>query len=560
MTTIQEAFRARATAAPERIAVRGDDHDLTYAELDTRADEIASRLVAHGVVPGSKVGVLARRSPGMVVTLLGILKAGAAYVAVDPRQPAGWRATALASAGVHCVTDASGALTGPVKPAERTPADLAYVAFTSGSTGVPKGVAVPHEAVLRLVLHQPALPVGPDERFLQFAPVAFDASTFEIWAPLLNGAELVVFPPGEESLAELAKFVRTHEITTLWLSAGLFQQVVDRHVDELAGVRRLVVGGDVVSPRHAALVLERVPGLRLVNGYGPTENTTFTCCHDVTADAAAPVPIGRPIAGTGVRVLDARLRPTDVGELYATGTGLARGYVGAPEATAARFVADPWSTSPGARMYRTGDLVRRRADGVLEFLGRADEQVKINGFRVEPGEVETALAAQPGVREVAVVAQPGPAGALKLVAFVAPQRGQTVSVLGLRRSLTDTLPDYARPAAYRIVNELPLTTNGKVDRRALAEEVSRDRPDLFTDYVPPRTPVETLLAQMWSDLLGIDGIGVDDDFVVLGGYSLLSMRMTADIAKEFGVTVSPREFYLRPTVAGLSALVEERTR
>jgi amino acid adenylation domain-containing protein len=570
MDTIHEVFAARVAAAPDKIALHGHDEVLTYAQLDARADEIARRLVARGIGVESRVGVLAERSAGLVATLLGILKAGAAYVPVDPRQPDHWRATSLRSAGVSCFLDAAGTetqhalLTDPEpdggRPARAGGGTLAYVAFTSGSTGAPKGVAVPHEAVLRLVRDQPYAPVEPDDRFLQFAPVAFDASTFEIWAPLLNGAELLVYPPGEPSLAELARFVSDNKITTLWLTAGLFQQIVDHHLDLLANLRRLVVGGDVVSARHVGLVLSRSPGVQLVNGYGPTENTTFTCCHEITAGESGPVPIGRPISGTEVRVLDSRLQPAEVGELYAVGSGLARGYLGAPGRTAARFVADPWSSPPGGRMYRTGDLVRVRPDGVLEFLGRTDRQVKINGFRVEPGEVEEVLAGLPAVRAVAIVAQPGPTGALRLAAFVVPHRGQTVSVLGMRRHVADTLPDYARPTAYRIVDELPLTANGKIDRAALTATESHERPDLFTDYVPPRTAVETLISEMWSDLLGVDQVGVDDDFIALGGYSLLSMRMTADIAADFGVTVTPRDFYLRPTVAGLAALVEERRR
>lgn len=567
MTTIHERFTAQATAAPDKVALRGNDRVLTYTQLESRANEAARCLVAGGIGPESRVGVLAERSVELVVTLLGILKAGAAYVAVDPRQPEEWRSIALRTASVHCLLDVSGRTEpgpSPMEPGggdpERSsvdPRNLAYIAFTSGSTGTPRGVAVTHEAVLRLVLGQSYAPVGPGDRFLQFAPLAFDASTFEIWAPLLNGAELVVHPPGEPSLRDLAEFVRAERITTLWLTAGLFQQVADHFPDLLAGVRRLVVGGDVVSARHVELVLAQVPGIVVVNGYGPTENTTFTCCHEVSRPLPGPVPIGRPIVGTDVRVLDARLRPAGTGELYAVGTGLARGYVDAPGASAARFVADPWSTPPGGRMYRTGDLVRTGPDGVLEFLGRTDRQVKINGFRVEPGEVETVLARLPAVRAAAVVAQPDPAGSPRLVAFVAPHRGQVVPVLGLRRRVADALPVYARPASYRIVDDLPLTANGKVDRAELAGRNSRERPDLYCDYVPPRTPAQALVAEMWSDLLGIDRVGVDDDFIELGGSSLLSMRMTADIGVELGVTITPRGFYLDPTVAGLAALIEE---
>ncbi|PAZ12875.1 thioester reductase [Streptomyces sp. SA15] len=570
MNTAHEVLAERIAATPDKVAVRGDDCVLTYAELDARANRVAERLRALGMGRESTVGVLARRSVELVVTLLGVLKSGAAYVPVDPRQPDGWRTTALRSVGVRHLVDERGTVLPGYEAAGPDPdagqasgtagGNLAYVAFTSGSTGTPRGVAVPHEAVLRLALDPTCAPLDPHDRYLQFAPVAFDASTFEIWPPLLGGAELVVHPASEPSPAELAEFISEQKITTLWMTAGLFQLMVDAHVDRLAGVRRLVVGGDVVSPRHAAEILARVPGLRLVNGYGPTENTTFTCCHEVVPGESGPLPIGRPITGTDVRVLDARLRPTLEGELYAVGLGLARGYAGAPGLTAARFVCDPWSSPPGGRMYRTGDRVRVRPDGVLEFLGRTDRQVKINGFRVEPGEVESALAAQPGVRAVAVVAQPTTTGTQRLIAFVAPHRGQVLSVLGLRKQAAAALPDYARPASYRVVDDLPLTVNGKVDRAELAGLVSRERPDLFTDYVPPRSPLEEQIAEMWSDLLGIDRIGVDDDFIVLGGYSLLSMRMTADIATEFGVALTPRDFYLRPTVARLAALIEERTR
>ncbi|MCX4657962.1 non-ribosomal peptide synthetase [Streptomyces uncialis] len=569
MNMVHEVLAERVAATPDKVAVRGDDCVLTYAELDARANRAGERLRALGMGRESTVGVVARRSVELVVTLLGVLKSGAAYVPVDPRQPDRWRTTALRSAGVQHLVDETGTALPGYEAARPDPAagqalgtaggHLAYVAFTSGSTGTPRGVAVPHEAVLRLALDPTCAPLDPHDRYLQFAPVAFDASTFEIWPPLLGGAELVVHPASEPSSAELAEFISAQKITTLWMTAGLFQLMVDAHVDHLAGVRRLVVGGDVVSPRHAAEILARVPGLRLVNGYGPTENTTFTCCHEVAPGEPGPLPIGRPITGTGVRVLDARLTPAVEGELYATGSGLARGYAGAPGLTAARFVCDPWSSPPGGRMYRTGDRVRVRPDGVLEFLGRADRQIKINGFRVEPGEVESALATQPGVRAVAVVAQPTTTGTQQLVAFVAPHRGQVLSVLGLRKQATAALPDYARPASYRVVDGLPLTVNGKVDRAELAGRVSRERPDLFTDYVPPRSLLEKQIAEMWSDLLGIDRIGVDDDFIVLGGHSLLSMRMTADIATEFAVALTPLDFYLRPTVAGLATLIEERT-
>ncbi|MDX3225298.1 non-ribosomal peptide synthetase [Streptomyces sp. ME19-01-6] len=582
--TIHGRFTAQAALTPTRIAVSAEDGELTYGELERRSDRLATRLRAMGVRRQGRVGLSVRRSTDLAVSLLAVLKAGAAYVALDPRQPPGRRELTLRNAGVQVLladsrspdAEAPGVTTlrvdtgsdtdrdqldaGPVSGAEAD--DLAYIVYTSGSTGAPKGVAVTHRGVLRLVADPVCASALPDDRFLQFAPVAFDASTLEIWAPLLNGARLVFFPGTDPSLAQLADFVRDEGITCLWLTAGLFHQIADTQLEKLKGVRRLVVGGDVVLPKYVNRVLAELPQVRVVNGYGPTENTTFTCCHQVTAPIGeGAVPIGRPVTGTRIRVLDAGLRPVGVGEpgeLYAVGAGLARGYADRPGVTAAHFVADPWSEEPGGRMYRTGDLVRVGADGVLEFLGRTDHEVKVSGFRVDLAQVEAAVLEQDGVKDAAVVAPRGSDGTRRVVCYVVPEQGRPPSTLGLRRRLEEILPAYAAPSGYRMVNELPLTVNGKVDRGDLESRDVRRRPDVFADYAAPETWLERAIAAMWADLLGLSDVGVDDDFIQLGGYSLLSMKISADLESEYGVTVTPRDFYTYPTVRGVARLIEER--
>ncbi|HYO14111.1 MAG TPA: amino acid adenylation domain-containing protein, partial [Thermoanaerobaculia bacterium] len=436
------------------------------------------------------------------------------------------------------------------------PENLAYVMYTSGSTGVPKGVAVTHRNVVRLVRETNYASFAPDEVFLQLAPLSFDAATWEVWGPLLNGGRLEVFPAHVPTLEELASFLAERRVTSLWLTAGLFHQMAERHAESLRSVRWVLTGGDVVSPPHAARALEAMEGI-LANGYGPTEGTTFTTWYPVPRGGAAagPLSIGRPIANTRVHVLDRRLQPVPVGvpgELLVGGDGLARGYLGRPDLTAERFVPDPLASEPGGRIYRTGDLARWRPDGTLDFLGRLDDQVKIRGFRVEPGEVEAALAGHPAVREAAVAVRPDPAGGRRLVAYVALEEGGTVRAV--REDLRRGLPEPMVPAVFVELPALPLNANGKVDRKALPEP---ERTAEENAYEAPRTPTEERLAAIWAELLGAGRVGIHDDFFDLGGHSLLATRVASRVREDFGVELPLRALFEAPTVASLAARIEE---
>ncbi|HEU4454452.1 MAG TPA: amino acid adenylation domain-containing protein, partial [Longimicrobium sp.] len=457
-TPVHRLFECQAARTPDAVAVEFGDEAITFAELNARANRLARRLRASGVEAESRVGVAVERSADLVVALLAVLKAGGTYVPLDASYPAERLAFMLEDAGVSALVVGDripGALAsfGGTRvslegdreeidqeedgnlPIDSDPLSLAYVIYTSGSTGTPKGVGVPHRAVVRLVRETDFADLGPSQTFLQLAPVAFDASTLEIWAPLLNGGRLVVAPPGKLSLREIGRLIEERGITTLWLTAGLFHAMADEEPAALGRLSQLMAGGDVLSIPHARKVLEAHPHLRLINGYGPTENTTFTACRTVRpADVdRASIPIGRPIAGTSTWVLDEAMRPCPLGvpgELYAGGEGVARGYLGRPGQTAAAFVPDPFSSTPGARLYRTGDRARwvecesakvRKCESedsgeagtplalshsrtlALEFLGRVDQQVKVRGFRIEPGEIEAALTARDGVLEARVI-------------------------------------------------------------------------------------------------------------------------------------------------------------
>ena len=578
-SSIHALFARQAADTPDAVALVDGGTRLTCRELDERANRLAHHLAALGVAPDARVAVLLERSAELVVALLAILKAGGAYLALDPGSPSARLRGMLDDADARVVITRSDLI-------DRLPADhgatlvvldadaeviasrsardpgieidprgLAYVVYTSGSTGTPKGVAVPHRAVVRLVRGADYASFGRDEVFLQLAPVSFDASTFEVWGALLNGARLAIYPAGVPSLRELGETIRGQGVTTLWLTAGLFHQMVDEHLDDLRGVRQLLAGGDVLSPAHVRRLRDALPAVRLINGYGPTENTTFSCCHTVGADVDGPIPIGRPIAGSTAYVLDRAGEPVPVGvagELHVGGDGLARGYLRQPALTAERFVPDPFSGGPGARLYRTGDRVRWRDAGVLEFLGRMDQQVKVRGFRIEPGEIEAALAAHPGVRECVVVAREE-GGDRRLVGYVVPAEGAVPSAGELREHLRARLPEHMVPSAFVLLDALPLNANGKVDRRALpAPEYAAG-----ADFAEPRTPTEELLAGIFAEVLGVERVGLHDEFFELGGHSLLATRVVSRIRQGLAIELPLRALFEHPTVAALAEQVED---
>ncbi len=578
---VHELVAAQAERTPDALAISCRHTTLTYRRLDSWAGRLAGLLTQGGVGRGQVVAVLADRSPELIVALLAVLKSGAAYLALESDVPAEHREQLIKDARVSiALTDdeASGTLPGVrtiriddpgelaghayLPRAAIQPDDLAYVSYTSGSTGPSRGVAVPHAAVSRLVRNPDWADFTEHDTFLQLAPVAFDASTLEIWAPLTIGARLAIHPAGRLDVDELVATLAAEGVTVLWLTAGLFHQVVASRLESLGALRHLIAGGDVLSGKAVRTLLARYPRLRFTNGYGPTENTTFTTCWTSdTASPADPIPIGRPISGTRVAILDAALEMAPVGvtgELYAGGGGLARCYFGQPVATAGRFVADPHAATPGARMYRTGDLARWRPDGTIDFLGRADRQVKIRGYRVEPGEVEAAIEGFPGVSSALVTTEPDAMGNTGLVAFATPadQRADSAQLADQLRSwLAGRLTPHLVPARLTIVHRLPINRNGKVDRTAF-EAAARAPRAISTAYVAPREPMESFLAELWAAMLGIDAVGVHDDFFEIGGHSLIAAEVLSRVQREFGADLAARVFYLYPTVAELTEAIQ----
>jgi len=580
---IHQLFEERVRLAPDAVAVAFGDMELTYEELNGRANQLARYLRSCGVGRETAVGICVERSFEMIIGALAILKAGAAYLPLDPESPLERLSFMLEEAKAPVLlaqehlADMLPAYWGRLilldgereiwagedrgNLADSAAAEnLAYITYTSGSTGRPKGVEITHRAVARLIRAADYAALTPDEVFLQFAPLAFDASTFEIWGSLLNGARLVVMPPQTPSLGELGQALRRYEVTTLWLTAGLFHQMVDDRLEDLAGVRQLLAGGDVLSPRHVEQVAGELKGCQLINGYGPTESTTFACCHLVTLSEckiSQSVPIGRPIANTSVYVLDGWSKPAPVGaagELHIGGDGLARGYLERPDLTAERFIPHPFSKEPGARLYRTGDVVRHLPEGNLEFLRRLDDQVKLRGHRVELGEVEAALREHPQVRVAVALARPDSTGEKRLVAYLVCEPDAPATIAELRSHLKQRLPEYMTPSAFVMLDELPLTPNGKVDRRALPAP-DQARPDVEAAYVAPRTPVEEVIAGIWSQVLGVERVGVYDNFFELGGHSLLATRLVSKIRSRLDVDLPLKALFESGSVAQLAQLI-----
>ena len=568
-----------ARRTPEAVAVATDRTRLTYRELNARANDLARALREVGVGTETTVAVTLDRSPELVIALLAILKAGGAYVPLDPAYPEERRAFMLDDAGATVVIGGSelpeelrasrtalgvpgcpGAFDRPDLDLELPPSSLAYIVYTSGSTGVPKGVGVDHEAVVDLVEDDRRIHVAPGESVMQFAPVAFDASTFELWSTLGRGGRLVVPPPHQLSIEELGRELRRWRPDWFFITCGMFHLMVDHDVDALGAVGTVITGGDVLSPHHVRRAAA-LPDTTVYASYGPTEATTFASFHLARADAASErVPIGTAFERMRLHVLDEdwrEVREGEPGELYLGGAGIARGYHRRPGLTADRFVPDPFSPQPGARLYRTGDVCRALPGGELEFLGRVDRQVKVRGFRVELGEIEAVMVRHDAIAAVAVAALDSGSGMKRLVAYVSPPPGREIEVPELRAWLSDRMPNYMIPTTFVVLDKLPLNPSNKIDRRALPYPWGR-RPDAdLPPYEPPRTELERVLATVWADSLGLDRVGMWDDYFELGGDSLGSVALLARL-NELGITLRARDFFEWHTIAAILQLVGER--
>ncbi len=556
-------FEAAARRAPDAVALAAGDERLTYAELDRRAGLLAGALRARGVGPEARVAVCTGRDAGMVVAILAVLKAGGAYVPVDAAYPRERIARLLADSGarllltdaatrgglppfageVMLAEDAASAGGEPWGGAPPDPESAAYVIYTSGSTGTPKGVVVPHRAACNAIAAAAGLyGVGPGSRAAHTASIGFDASVLELFLPLAAGAELhLVDRDTVRSADELAALLRERGVDVWVATPALLESLGD---EPLPALRVVSTGGDRLS---GETVRRWSDGRRMLNLYGPTETTVFSTAHAVAPGTAEAPPVGRPIANTRVYVLDGEMRPVVPGipgELFIGGAGVARGYLGRPALTAERFVPDPFSGEPGARLYRTGDLARLRVDGELEFRGRADAQLKVRGFRIEPGEIEAALMALGGIREAVVVARDDVPGGARLVAYVVPD-GTAAGPQDPRQALRELLPEHMVPAAFVPVAAIPRTPNGKTDRAALPA------PDAGAaqqrGYVAPRSALETLLASVWAEVLGRERVGIEDDFFDLGGHSLLAMQVSARLEAS-KIAFPVRMLFQHPTV------------
>lgn len=625
-TTVLELFSENVQRAPNSIALADGQQSLTYAQLWNFADAFRARLVGQGVKPGDMVAISASRSPATVAAILGIVMAGGCYVPIDIEEfPVSALSRIAGLEGLrHWIADAKAREKScPVLwegrgdlPKDVTPCSLVsyccnplscwcsvlplekvlcpvgndlaeiprtaidgdsplYVMFTSGSTGEPKGVVVPNRAVVRLVSDQQFIEFDSAQTFLLHSPLSFDASTLEFWGSLLHGSRLVVAPGRSLGLDDYTNLILQQGVTTLWLTAAMFHLAAEHTPEIFAPLSQLVFGGDVISPRHVERIRNLYPALRMVNGYGPTENTTFTCCYVVPPDyrAEGTLPIGSPIAHTTVQILDADRKPLPAGqpgELAAGGAGVALVYLGLPEATAERFIPDPCSKQPGAMLYLTGDRAVERTDGTFEFLGRMDRQVKIAGRRVELVAVENALSASPLVADAAAVVLTVPSGEKQLVACVALANPVQNAEATLRGWLQARLSRTSIPQHWLFLERLPINVNGKLDRSGLQTFCEMR---LMGSNLDSPTPAVTQqneaaaeskgaadgnnimahLQKMWATLLGRAAVGADENFFDLGGTSLLLIEMHARLHAEFASTPSLVDMFAFPTSRSLAA-------
>jgi amino acid adenylation domain-containing protein len=576
---VPQLVSGRATTTPNRIAVAAGSEVLTYSELERQANQLARYLQSAGVGAGSVVAVYLERSAEFVVSALAILKSGAAYLPLDPDSPAERIAFLLQDSGASAVITSATSLEhlpngswrvvdlsrhaaqireqlGTPPAAQSHPRDLAYVIYTSGSTGQPKGVEIEHASLMNLVSwHTRAFQVGPADRGSFLAALGFDAAVWEVWPYLTAGASVHIPKEGVRNDASaLRNWLLEQKITISFAVTPLAERLLALDWPRTTPLRILLTGADTLRRRPSS----HVPFI-LVNNYGPTEYTVVATSGIIESSGMEGLPsIGRPIDNTTVHILDQAMRPVsqgETGELYLAGAGLARGYRNRPDLTAESFVLNPSETGTGTRVYRTGDLARVRVNGEIEFLGRVDEQVKVRGYRVEPNEIVAALGSCAGVKSNTVIAREDHGGESRLIAYIVALPGARLSASVLRDELQKLLPDYMIPTAFVEVDAIPTTANGKVDRRALPEPTSANLLG-EEEYIAPRSLVEERLAAIIAPLLRVERVGVNDNFFLLGGHSLLGTQLITRIGNSFGVNLPLLSLFDHPTLAGMSEEIE----
>ena len=569
---------------PGACAVIFEDERLSYAELDSRANQLAWELVELGVGPDVIVGICAERSIEVIVGLLGILKAGGTCLPLDPQYPKERLAFMLQDGEARflvvdsqfierlpqnhariirldTVLDSTRAVRTP-PPVRTSPENLAYLIYTSGSTGNPNGVEVTHRGITRLLFGIEYVRLDETKAILQLSPLTFDASIFEIWGALLNGGRCVLYPGRVPVVGELGDLLRKHRVTTAALTPSLFNAIVDEDPAVFACLEQLVLGGEPISVPHIRRAWDHLLNVEIINCYGPTEATVDACSFVIGAkpdEGTTSIPIGRPIRDIKTYILDPDLQPVpagQTGELYIGGDCLARGYRNRPELTAQRFIPDPFADRLNTLIFRTGDLVRMRADGNLEFLGRIDDQVQVRGCRIELGEIQTTLLRHEGVHDGMVLPYVDPRGENRLSVFALHKPGYELSAEEVLRFLRRSLPEFMVPSRCRVMGQWPLTSNGKVDRRALAAmAASKTAPASST--IPPRTALEKKLVQIWEQLLDIRPVGIRDSFFDLGGDSLQAILLLAQIEEAFGERLPMAALLGAATIEQLAAFILE---
>uniref|UniRef100_A0A2P1CZ88 AptB n=1 Tax=Nostoc sp. FSN-E TaxID=2027337 RepID=A0A2P1CZ88_9NOSO len=576
-------FEEQVDKTPDAIALTYKQENLTYRELNNRANQLAHYLKSLGVKPEVWVGICVERSLEMVIGILAILKAGGAYVPIDPAYPTERLALMLEDTQtpflltqthlqnklplnhqtiVNFHTDWEIIAQYPQDNllTEVTPENLAYIIYTSGSTGTPKGTEVPHRSFIGFMFGVDYIHFDKNQVWLQHSSISWDGLTLEMWPALLYGGRCVLYPEKIPTPESLSQIIQEQKVNTLWLTSAFFNLIIDQIPQGLLGVKQLLIGGESLSVDHVRRALKLLPDAQIINGYGPSECTVFTCCYPIPqqiAENITSIPIGKPIGDRTAYILDENLHRVPVGvvgELYVGGASVARGYLNQPKLTSERFILNPFI--PGDTLYKTGDLVRRLPDGNLEFIGRIDTQVKIRGFRIELAEIEAVLTQHPDIQQVVVMVREDEPGKKLLVAYLVAQNNIPTPKI-LRNFLKEKLPDYMIPPAFVVLEALPLTPNGKVNRRALPIP-EHTRRNLETDFVAPSTQIEKQLATIWTEVLQLKQVGVQDNFFELGGHSLLATQAISRVREVFNLDFPLRYLFDNPTIAELAQKVMEQ--